>query len=332
MFVMVDVFDTIRIEPSQLAVPTVQAIHSEIDQKYPNRVLMDVGLVVCRHGDCYKVSHGVCVAGDGGSHHDCAFRLVVFRPFVEEVCIGRILKSTADGIQVSLGFFEDIFIPTYWMLRPSEYEERTGLWVWTPQYDDDDDDNEGGDEEEQGDAGGAAQENNDEKTSSVAVKMEDTASTAADDIATNGDDNNNDDAIVVEDEGRYEMEIGSEIRFKVKSLNFTQVTNTAKGMQATTTTTAQLNAFPGTKLSRGGEDVAVEGGGPVRRRSSSVGLDETSKLPASMHIVASICEDGLGCTSWWASPDEEEGEQEAVENGDAAHKSAIKEDTISNGQ
>lgn len=297
MFVLTDILDKIRIPAGLLGVSTVQAIHSEIDQKFPNRVLMDVGLVVCRYGEVSKVSHGVCVAGDGGSHHECRFRLVVFRPFVEEVCLGRILRSSAEGIQVSLGFFEDIFIPAYWMLRPSVFEEKTGLWVWTPKYDDDEE------EEEQEVAVGITEAN----ASSTAVKTEDGS-----DAAENGNDDNADAAV---DENRYEMEIGAEIRFKVKSINFTQVTNTAKGMQATTTTTAaQLPTF--NRPRSGGDDDAKDDG-PVRRRSSSVGLDETQALPASMHIVASICEDGLGCTAWWASPEEEEEEEEQQEEDQA---------------
>jgi DNA-directed RNA polymerase III subunit RPC8 len=329
MFVLTDILDKIRIPPGLLGVGTVQAIHNEIDQKFPNRVLMDVGLVVCRYGNVQSVGHGVCIAGDGGSHHECSFRLVVFRPFVEEVCLGRILRSTAQGIQVSTGFFEEIFIPAYWMLRPSRYDEKTGLWVWTPKYDDDEDEDEEAAEGEQEDGQGV--------TASSAVKTEDGVTVTATEgdvaVATNGNDNGNTDTAAIEDadDNEYEMEIGAEIRFKVKSMNFTQVTNTAKGMQATTTTTAQLPTFSGGKQSR--SDDATEGG-PVRRRSSSVGLDETQALPASMHIVASICEDGLGCTSWWASPEEEDEEEEEgqanIEDA-VVDETVVTEDIISNG-
>jgi hypothetical protein len=48
----------------------------------------------------------------------------------------------------------------------------------------------------------------------------------------------------------------------------------------------------------------------VRRRSSSVGMDETQALPASMHIVAFICEDGLDAPVFWASPEEEDDEED----------------------
>ena len=266
--------------PSMLSLPTLTALHNEIDLKYPNRVIMDVGLVICRHGNCLKITNGSCVPGDGGSHHDCIFRLVVFRPFVEEVCLGRIVKSTANGIQVTLGgFFQDIHIPAYWMLRPSKYDEKSGLWVWSPDYSGDDE----GDEDEDGEDG--------------------TANDKSDD--TEKDEDGED------EEQHYEMDLGAEIRFKVKSIQFTTVTNTAKGVQATTTTTAHSHSFPSSSGTRSSsidmDDVSsLERPISLRKRSTSFDLSEHQTLPASMHIVASICEDGLGLTSWWTNGEEEE--------------------------
>lgn len=292
MFVLSVVADMVRIPPSMFVQPTLTAVHAEIDKKYPNRVLMDVGLVICRYGSVLQIGDGVCACGDGAAHHEVVFRLVVFRPFVEEVCLGTIAESNEDGVRVSLGFFDDIFIPAYWMLRPSQYDAESGLWVWTPNYGDD-----GGGEEE-------------------------------------------------EEEQRFEMEIGAEVRFRVKSLNFTRVTNTVKGVQATTTTTSHRSKKKPTSTERSsstssnagagpsssastGTDVAKLADGPLRRRSSSVDLSDSEKLPASFHITASICEDGLGLTTWWSSPgEEEEGEEEedqentAQEDGEGAEEAA----------
>ena len=263
MFVVVTVADGIRVPAPMLSLPTLTALHNEIDLKYPNRVIMDVGLVICRHGECLKITNGSCVPGDGGSHHDCIFQLVVFRPFVEEVCLGKIVKNTPNGVQVSLGgFFQDIHIPAYWMLKPSKYDEKSGLWIWSPDFDEEDE---------------------------------------ADDKEENEEE---------EDSG-YEMELGAEIRFKVKSIQFTTVTNTAKGVQATTTTTAHSHSFP---LSSGGRKNSVDFDDAsslerpisLRKRSTSFDLSDHQTPPASMHIVASICEDGLGLTSWWANGEEEE--------------------------
>jgi DNA-directed RNA polymerase subunit E'/Rpb7 len=291
MFVITTIVDTIRVPAHMLSLPTLVALHKEIDLKYPNRVLMDVGLVVCRYGDCFKITNGTCVPGDGGSHHECLFRLIIFRPFVEEVCIGKIVKSTAEGVQVSLGFFQDIFIPAYWMLRPSRYDEKVGLWVWTPDYDDDADNDEGETTKGEGEQS--------------LVKTE---AAGGAEIVENADPKDTSEKAAEPEGDRFEMDIGAEIRFKVKSIQFTQVTNTAKGVQATTTTMAHSHTFP-----KENEEKSTEQ--PIRRRSSlSVELSDTSHVPASMQIIASICEDGLGLTSWWTSSgqDEEDEDEEMV--------------------
>lgn len=283
MFVLTTIADTVRIPPSMLAIPTLVSVHSEMDKKYPNKVIMDVGLVVCRYGDALQVGDGVIAAGDGGAHHEVIVKLIVFRPFVEEVCTGTILRSNEEGIQVSTGFFDDIFIPAYWMLRPSIYEAESGLWVWTPNYDEE----EGG-EEENPDANGDS-----------AIKVEPSETPAADE----GEEEE-------VEENRFEMEIGSEIRFKVKSINFTQVTNTAKGVQATTTTTAHSVRTPNVERTLSVGSANEDGSRPVRKRSSSIDLSDSQTVPASMHIVASICEDGLGLTGWWVAADQEEENEE----------------------
>lgn len=337
MFLLHTVKDTVRIAADSLAVNTVVAVQNEIDAKYPNRVLMDVGLVIGRYdcsvnpeasntanenkskssirannssskrqrasripngdGGLIRIGHGVCVTGDSGSHHDCTFQLIIFRPFVNEVCVGAIERSNADGIHVSLGFFNDIFIPAYWMLNPSYYDADTGLWVWTPQYDDD---------------GNAIDDGGKESTDKA---------NAVECIVTKADPESGlSDKEAEDTTNRYEMEIGSEIRFKVKAINFTQITNTAKGMQATTISMGSTNSARsssdkgmGRQASSSNTDDKIQ---PLqRRRSSSVSVvDEVHALPSTMQIIGSICEDGLGLTSWWTSSQEEDDEEE--EDGD----------------
>ena len=277
MFVIATIADTIRIPPTMFSQSTRSCAHQEIDKKYPNRVIMDVGLVICRYGDVTQIGDGMCVPGDGAAHHEVVFRLVIFRPFVEEVCVGHIIESSEEGIKVALGdFFTDIFIPAYWMLRPSQYDEKSRLWVWTPDY---------GEGEEVEKEKGAEAEGEEE-----------------------------------EEQQRYDMEIGSEVRFKVKGINFTQVTNTAKGMQATTTSTMSrlMPSLSSSKNTPPNTDIAGDDPNdnrPVRKRSSSVDLSD-SNIPACMHITASICEDGLGLVSWWANQEGEEEEEEGEEDAE----------------
>ena len=317
MFILTTVIDRIRVPAHMLATPTLIALHNEIDLKYPNRVLMNVGLVICRYGGCSKITNGSCVPGDGGAHHECLFQLVVFRPFVEEVCVGKIVKSTPEGIQVRLGnFYHDIFIPAYWMLRPSRYSEKLGLWVWSPDYGNDEeegDDNDNTDNADINETNVKIEESTAPSTnhaSETNIKKEEGESSSNENNTE--EEPEHQETEEEEEEGEhFEMELGAEIRFKIKSIHFTQVTNTAKGVQATTTTTAHSHEIP-TSSNKESEEADAQQRS-LRKRSLSVEISDMSNLPASMNIVASICEDGLGLTSWWTSgedDEEEDGEEE----------------------
>ena len=58
------------------------------------------------------------------------FRLVVCKPFLGEVLVGKIVSCDEDGIRVGLGFFDDIFIPTGFMKQGTIFDSNERLWVW----------------------------------------------------------------------------------------------------------------------------------------------------------------------------------------------------------
>lgn len=297
MFVLTLIADSIRIPPPLLSQPTLTSIQTEIEKRYPNRIIIDVGLILCPYGPPLEIGDGVLVPGDGGAHHQVLFQCVVFRPFVEEVLVGTVSECNEEGLSVNVGgFFDQVFIPAYWMLNPSHYDVDAGVWVWTPSYE----------EEEEEDTGnnGAKKVNG----------------------KSNGENGTEASEEQQEEENRFEIEIGAEIRFKVKSVNFTRITTTMKGVQATTTTTTSSSSGYGyqgapppavastTESNSNGETILD--GVEVRRRSSSADLSDSANRPAPMQIVGSICEDGLGLLSWWSVTAEEEvedGQEEGVE-------------------
>jgi DNA-directed RNA polymerase subunit E'/Rpb7 len=351
MFVLALLADTIRVPPHLLSSPTLNAVSSIIERRYPNRIVIDVGLVICPYGPPLEVGDGILVPGDGGSHHQVIFRCLVFRPFVEEVLVGVVISSHGGGVTVSVGgFFDQVFIPAYWMLNPSSYDEDSGLWVWTPNYDDEGGKDDGG-HGDVAEAVGVSGEWSDgmvkreEDTDEVDEMMHEADKDAADggggvhteDKERGGGWTTEDDAM----SNRYVIEIGSEIRFKVKAVNFTRITTTMKGVQATTTTTTTTshasssdptygpNGSGGPKSPSSAEygnngNGTVDGNGngvaddddhgaAVRRRSSSADLSDAANHPAPMQIVGSICEDGLGLIGWWKSYTNEEEGGEAAE-------------------
>jgi len=364
MFVLTTIADTVRIPPSMFVHPVLQSVHLEIEKKFPNRVLMDVGLVICRYGDALEIGDGVCVAGDGGAHHECVFRMVIFRPFVEEVCIGTIVESNEEGIRVSLGeFFDQVHIPAYWMLRPSHFNHHSSLWIWTPQYDDDDDEEEEDDNEDTNDKDN--DENNDKDENKDKDNIDNDENNDKDNKGNidkddkdsiDKDNGENNEEEKQADANQFEMYIGAEIRFKVKAINFTQVTNTAKGVQATTTTTSHSNAAKmagpldtaastnlnnnnnnnnnkdGTNNNKNKSSTDDTSSKPLRKRSTSVDLSDAQRIPATMHITASICEDGLGLTSWWKSTADEEDEENEEQGDEGEEEQADNEENEQHGE
>lgn len=176
MFVLAVVKDSVKIHPSAFDKNQIQALTEEIDHKYANKVILDVGLCICLF-DFEHIGDAYIYPLDGSAHYKATFRLLVFRPFVGEIITGRISSQSKEGIKVSLGFTDDIIVPSYLLQAPSQFDPEERAWTW--KYQDED---------------GEAQD--------------------------------------------MLMEVGDACRFRVRTLDFTQVKATAKGLQAHTVSTS----------------------------------------------------------------------------------------------
>lgn len=129
MFVLSVVEDDIRVAPAELSRPHVQAIGDAIRKIYLDKVLRNVGLCVSLF-DIHSVQGGFIVPSDGGAHFTVVFRLLVFCPTPGEILLGKLIHSDPSGLQVSLGFFSDVLIPSHHLQEPSVFDEEEKLWVW----------------------------------------------------------------------------------------------------------------------------------------------------------------------------------------------------------
>lgn len=129
MFILTSISDDIRVQPQDLAKPPLDAVTDVIEQQFLDKVLPNLGLAVSLY-DVQSIEGGFIYPNDGAAYFKVAFRLVVFRPFVGEVLVGKLKSCSKEGIKLSLGFFEDVLIPDYAMQEPSFYDEGEKLWVW----------------------------------------------------------------------------------------------------------------------------------------------------------------------------------------------------------
>ena len=91
---------------------------------------MELGLV-CSLYDVISVGAGTIQGyGDGATSFQVVFRLVMFKPFLGEIVEGVISKVSPEGMRVSLGFFEDIQVPYYNLIKPARFDDKEKLWIW----------------------------------------------------------------------------------------------------------------------------------------------------------------------------------------------------------
>lgn len=129
MFVLTELRDTVRIPPWKFTQKLNDAITEELNRKLANKVYLNVGLCIALH-DLTKIEESYIFPGDGASHTKVTFRFIVFRPFMEEILVGKIRSCSPDGVHVTLGFFEDIVIPPHKLQHPSRFDPTEQAWIW----------------------------------------------------------------------------------------------------------------------------------------------------------------------------------------------------------
>jgi DNA-directed RNA polymerase III subunit RPC8 len=84
MFVLAVIKDQVFIKPSALQLPRNSYLVDQLNSKYANKIVVDVGLGICVY-DLLDVADGMLFPGSAGAHVNVKFRLAVFAPVYEEV-------------------------------------------------------------------------------------------------------------------------------------------------------------------------------------------------------------------------------------------------------
>ncbi|GJN07467.1 hypothetical protein PR202_ga25300 [Eleusine coracana subsp. coracana] len=121
--------------PHLLNRPLLDAIKAELERLFLDKVIPNLGMCVSVY-DIRSIEGGSIHPGEGFSTYTVSFRLLMFKPFVGEVLVGRISGYDDKGLHVSLDFFSDICIPGHlmqydtirvpdgrWMLKTEDGDE-----------------------------------------------------------------------------------------------------------------------------------------------------------------------------------------------------------------
>jgi DNA-directed RNA polymerase III subunit RPC8 len=190
--------------------------------------------------------------------------LVVFRPFVGEVIVGKVLSCREDGIKgcsssmlclassmtslvlltVSLDFFDDITIPTYLLQAPSEYKFKQWIWKFS-----------------------------EDESNPIEFSIQ-----AGDKIRF-----------------RIRSITFAAVTSTVKGTTATVTTES----QIHHSSSQAIDSSSANQSHGNTEDEFPSAPQAIRKRSTSFDVAKDVEPPAAMQIIASINEDGLGLPSWW---------------------------------
>lgn len=129
MWVLTRIGDRVKVIPSKFDVDLPTALRDAINERYANKVIHDVGLCVCVY-QINSIGDANIFPGDASAYYKVVFQVVVFRPFKNEVLRGKIKSSSETGVTVSVGFFDDIVIPSSLLRHPSVFNKEEQVWVW----------------------------------------------------------------------------------------------------------------------------------------------------------------------------------------------------------
>ena len=102
MFYELEVRSHIRVPPTEFGDNTENAILKSLNKEFENYVTKDLGAVV-GVTEVINVGEGIIIPGDGAAYYDTLFKVVTFRPEINEIAMGKITEISEFGAFMAIG-------------------------------------------------------------------------------------------------------------------------------------------------------------------------------------------------------------------------------------
>lgn len=107
MFYIVDVEDYVRVEPKLFGLKTSNAIAKQLQETYKNYHDKEIGEVLGVIS-VMKIGSGVIIPGDGAAYYNSEFKLISWKPELQEIVYGIIDEITNFGAFINLGVIKGV--------------------------------------------------------------------------------------------------------------------------------------------------------------------------------------------------------------------------------
>ena len=105
MFYLSELEDYVRVEPKLFGLETLDAVKQQLKETYSDYMTKDLGKVVSVV-EVMEVGDGIIIPGDGAAYYKSRFKLLVWRPEMQEVVFGIISEIANFGAFMNVGIMQ----------------------------------------------------------------------------------------------------------------------------------------------------------------------------------------------------------------------------------
>ena len=102
MFYLTEVEDYIRVDPKLFGMPTLEAVRNQLEETYSDYYSKDLGRAISVV-EVLEVGEGVIIPGDGAAYYKTTFKILTWKPEMQEIVYGVISEITTFGAFLDLG-------------------------------------------------------------------------------------------------------------------------------------------------------------------------------------------------------------------------------------
>ena len=102
MFYITTVSDHVRVEPKLFELPTAEAVEKQLKETYALKYEKDLGTSISVT-KVLNVGEGIIIPGDGAAYYKSEFKLLAWKPELQELVYGTIAEITNFGAFIEMG-------------------------------------------------------------------------------------------------------------------------------------------------------------------------------------------------------------------------------------
>ncbi|MBS3076557.1 DNA-directed RNA polymerase [Candidatus Pacearchaeota archaeon] len=105
MFYLTEVQDYVRVDPKLFGLPTAEAVDNQLRETYKIHYDKELGKVVAVV-ETIEVGEGIIIPGDGATYYKSKFKLLTWKPVLQELVFGTISEITTFGAFINMGVMQ----------------------------------------------------------------------------------------------------------------------------------------------------------------------------------------------------------------------------------